>query len=332
MYNASEKWAVFYDRMASKAKSLVDPATGTLSEKYSETAPCPSCGSGSFSSRFIKNGFRYVTCNACELVYINPQLTQDALALAYNDEELRSFFMNEILLSSGESGQRKEFEKRTRRVSSLVTRSNPRLLDVGCAAGNFMMIAKEKGFTVEGLELDELYVDHAVKKRGLKVHKATLHEMHYPEGSFDAVTMWDILEHLPKPMDTLSEVSRILAPGGVLALTTINHACINQRILGDRWRYWMPPDHICSFTPKVLEQMLNKADFSVVSVKHTYMFEVLEENYFPFLSLSPSKNLMLRLSNKSKKIACVAVSKATQLVFETLKSGDIITVIARKHT
>ena len=330
MYNSSSKWAIFYDRLGEKARSLVDPSTGMLSPTYSEDRRCPVCESGSFVARFVKDGFRYVTCDSCGLVYINPQLTQDALNRVYNDKELRLFFMNEILLTSGESDQRKEFESRIKTIATYTSNSYPRLIDIGCAAGNFMMIANDHGFAVEGIELDKLYVDYATATRGLVVHKQPLWELDIHEGAFDVVTMWDILEHLPDPMRTLSEAARVLSHGGILAFTTINHECINQRMLKDRWRYWMPPDHICSFTPEILKSMLGKAGFSIVHVKHTYMFEIIEENYLRFLSLSADNDTAAKVSNKVKKGASFVLGRIAQGIFETLKSGDIIMVIARK--
>ncbi len=330
MYNASEKWSVFYDLVAGKAKSLIDPATGLIDKKFTQQVNCPVCKSSSSAPYITKDGFTYVKCTGCSFIYSSPQLTSEAIEKAYNDIEIRSYFLNELLIPFVEQGQKKEFRERLERISALINSKTRRLLDVGCAAGNFLQIAGEMGYEAEGLELDDINVKYAKEKRNLNAHMITLEQMNYPEGSFDVVTLWDVLEHLSQPMQTLREISRVMRPGGILGLSTINHACLNQRLLRSDWRYWMPPDHICSFTPPILRKMLKDARLAVFSEKHTYMFEVLEEARLHFLLFSSDGNLFSSLSNKARKIVYVATAKLTQLIFGALKSGDIITIFARK--
>ena len=330
MYNASERWTVFYELIAGKAKSLIDPATGSIDGRYTELVNCPVCKSSSNEPYIIKDGFTYVKCRVCDFIYSNPQLTWEAIEKGYNDIEVRSYFLNELLIPFVEPGQQKGFQERLNRISLLLTSKTRRLLDIGCAAGNFLKIAGEMGFDAEGLELDDINVRYAKEKRSLNAHMNTLDEMEYPESTFDVVTLWDVLEHLSEPMQTLREVSRVMRRGGIIGISTINHACANQKILKAQWRYWMPPDHICSFTPPILRKMLKEAGFTVISEEHTYMFEVLEEQKLHFLSFSSKKDPISRLSNRIKKIAYVALAKTTQAIFGAMKSGDIITVLARK--
>jgi len=330
LYASAEKWNEFYDRMEQKALSLVDPATGRLASPYAENIACPLCGSTSSSPRVEKHGFTYVNCRQCQFVYVNPQLTHQAILEVYNDEDIREFFFKELLLAHVERDQRAEFEGRLRELQLLVRTSSPRLLDIGCAAGLFLSLAEKQGFRAEGLELNQLYVEYVMNNRSVTVHQKTLEEMRYPYGAFNVVTLWDVLEHLPKPLETLREAARVTAPGGVLALTTINHACINERLLRGRWRYYMPPDHLCSFTPDMLESLLSRAGFTVLKIQHHYMFEVLAERSFRFLAPAHSPGGLTVPTNKFRKLSYVILALASQFVFNTLKSGDLLTVYARK--
>lgn len=316
--------------MERKALRLVDPATGRLAARYAETVPCPLCGSNSFSPRVERHGFTYVNCNWCRFVFVNPRLTQWAITEIYNDEDLREFFFKELLLVHVEHDQRPEFERRLRAVQVLVKKPNARLLDIGCAAGLFLSLAEERGFTAEGLELNHYYADYVRKNRNVRVHQKPLEEMHYPDTTFDVVTLWDVLEHLPNPLDTLKEIARVTAPDGILALTTINHACMNERILKGRWRYYMPPDHLCSFTPKILESVLVRSGFRVVKILHQYMFEVLADEYLRLLLPARSSGGIDSLIDKMRKLVYTVLASGTQAVFNTIGSGDLLTVYARK--
>jgi ubiquinone/menaquinone biosynthesis C-methylase UbiE len=162
----------------------------------------------------------------------------------------------------------------------------------------------------------------------LRVQAKTLQEAGYPDASFDVVTLWDVLEHLPDPVETLGDVARILEHKGVLALTTINHNCINERLLKERWRYYMPPDHLCSFTPALLRSVLDRSGFTVVKLRHQYMFEVLLDVYLPFL-ISPKS--LPRVLYKMKKLLYLVLNQTSQAMFNALHSGDLITVYARKN-
>jgi len=330
MYLSSQKWNEFYERMERKASSLIDPATGLVSRRFVESIVCPLCASPSFRPRVRKHGFTYVECNECSFVYLNPQLTQGAIRDVYNDRDLREFFFKELLLPHVERDQRSEFEGRLGQLQTLVQVPNPKLLDIGCAAGLFLSLAENHRFRGEGLELNELYIDYIKTHRPVTVHRKLLEEMQYPDSWFDVVTLWDVLEHLPKPVETLREAARVLTRGGILALTTINHACINERLLKERWRYYMPPDHLCSFSPALLTWVLNRSGFAVVGIQHQYMFEVLADHYFRFLIPSPGSGFLGTSLNKVKKLLYLVLALSSQAFFRVLRKGDLLTVYARK--
>ena len=325
MYEAAPAWEEFYRRLEAQARSFISPSTGSVDERYVERVACPVCGSEDYGLRAVKHGFSYAECRVCEFVYLNPQLTQQALAGIYNDEDVRSFYFEELLLPYVERDQQKEFHGRARRLRAFVRKKDARLLDVGCAAGNFLGIASRYGFRAEGLELNNRYVDYAQRHRGVTIQNKPLEEMNYAEESFDAVTLWDVIEHLPQPLKTLKELSRITAQGGVIGLTTINHACVNERILRERWRYYAPPDHVCSFTPKIMRSMLERSGFAVLEIQHHYMFEVLAlDRWF-------SRKSGSSIVATAQKGMYVAASALMGKLFSILRSGDLITVYARKR-
>ncbi len=332
MHQSADLWQEFYNRIETKARELIDPSTGMVRLALVARLPCPNCHSNDSIPRVFVRGFNYVTCRRCGLVFLNPQLTNQALRELYNDEDVRRFFFEKLLLPFGERDQRADFQQRAIFLRSLLKAPSPKLLDVGCAAGNFLEIAGAINFQGEGLELNEMYIDYIRTHRSsITVADKRLDEMHYPPESFDVVTLWDVLEHLPEPNDVLKEIARILKPGGVLGFSTINHNCINERLLHGRWRYYMPPDHVCSFTPAVLITMLKTHGFSIISIKHHYMFEVLFDTMGNRFQLPRKNTPTATISNKLRKGIFTLFARGSELIFNGLRSGDLVTVYARKH-
>lgn len=325
MYQSAQLWTEFYRRLDDAARRLTDPSTGMVAEEYSRTVPCPVCDSSSFRLRVQKLGFTYVTCMDCSFVYLNPQLTQTALERVYNDQEVRTFFFRELLLPFVENDQQAEFERRLNILRTLVPGTTPSLLDVGCAAGKFLTLASRGGFRGEGLELNGMYVEYVRKHRGdIVVHQRLLEDMKYPDSRFDAVVLWDVLEHLPRPLETLRHIHRVTSASGILALTTISHASINEMILKEHWRYYMPPDHLCSFTPDILKRILRTCGFEILRTEHQAMFEVLADVWFPSWTGSG------RRANRLAKLAYSGLALTVQTVFNLLRRGDLLTIYARK--
>ena len=91
-----------------------------------------------------------------------------------------------------------------------------------------------------------------------------LEDAGYPDGAFDCVTMWDVLEHVPDPTRHMLEVRRVLADGGLVVIGTPNLGHILFRIKRERWRHLKPREHIFYFNPSSITRLLKKTGFDVV--------------------------------------------------------------------
>jgi 2-polyprenyl-3-methyl-5-hydroxy-6-metoxy-1,4-benzoquinol methylase len=159
----------------------------------------------------------------------------------------------------------KLFEDRLRHLQRFTT--GGRLLEIGCASGEFLWLAAHAGFDVEGLEPEPFTSAQAREVHGLKVITGTLAEASYPSDYFDVVVLIHVLEHLDSPRQTVTEINRILKPGGVVAIETPNIDTIWFRLLGARWRQFIP-DHYYFFTPQTLRRLLEETGFRVLEVKN----------------------------------------------------------------
>jgi len=136
------------------------------------------------------------------------------------------------------------------------------LLDVGAYTGVFVEIAGRHGWEAWGLEPSQWAVGEA-RTHGLRMIEGTLETADLPEAWFEVVTMWDVIEHVTDPSDQIQRAYRLLKPGGVLAVHTMDIDSLFARVMGGRWP-WLMEMHIYFFSRRTLSAILEKAGFRVV--------------------------------------------------------------------
>ncbi|MPY90080.1 MAG: methyltransferase domain-containing protein [Luteitalea sp.] len=148
------------------------------------------------------------------------------------------------------------------RVMHLTARPGGRLLDVGCGSGAHLMLLRQLGWRVEGVDFDPSAVA-AARARGLEVRCGTIDDQGYAAGVFDAVVASHVLEHLFDPVRFIRECSRILAPGGRLVLVTPNTASASHKRFGSSWFPLEPPRHIMMFHSGLLRRLVEQTELTV---------------------------------------------------------------------
>jgi SAM-dependent methyltransferase len=168
-----------------------------------------------------------------------------------------------------------------RELLATLARLHPggRLLDVGCAMGFLCEAAEQAGFESFGLDLNPEAVRFCQPKFGDRVVLGELGASAFPGLSFHAVTLIDVLEHVPDPAALLAEVHARLVPGGVLAALLPNTASVTRRLFGRRWPHYAP-EHLWFWTPAALRRQLAASGFEVgeirTGIRKTYTAEYLE--------------------------------------------------------
>jgi len=161
--------------------------------------------------------------------------------------------------------------RRLNTIAALLGRrpQDVRLIDVGCSRGHFVRTAADLGFRAEGVE-PAPHIAAAARASGLNVQSGLLEEQRFPERSFDAVTMFEVIEHLREPRMLLAECRRILRPGGVLVLSTGNTASWTVAAMGSRWDYFdiaRDGGHISFFNPQSLRRLAAGCGFAVARIQ-----------------------------------------------------------------
>lgn len=223
-------------------------------------AECPVCGSSPMSQRAALHGFPLLSCAACGHHCL---WTVGADLSAFYDTHYAGFRKDPV------------FDTRVREVMRTTLApllpARARVLDVGCGNGEFLQAARESGHDVFGIDFSKAAAD-ACEERGIAAVAADF--LTYDFGArapFDLVTLWDVCEHLERPLDFARRAREILAPGGWLVLKV---PCFTPRAM------WMAshlprvagpllgsPSHIQYFRPEGLTEMLRRAGFRLIQVE-----------------------------------------------------------------
>jgi 2-polyprenyl-3-methyl-5-hydroxy-6-metoxy-1,4-benzoquinol methylase len=265
-----------------------------------------------------------VQCQNCGLVYVSPRPDPTELYALYGE----SYFRNDESGTVGytdylrdEANIRKTF---TRRLQRLERFAQPgRLLDIGCATGFFLSQAHSRGWQVQGLDISSFAIQYTLERFGFDAQCGSLLETAYVPNTYDLITLWDVIEHVPDPKAYVARVAELLKPGGVFALATPDIDSLPARLTGKRWvGYKLSEEHVYYFAPRTLKRLLNDAGMDVIDSYHVGKYVTISlflnrlSMYSPLLArLGGWTERRFRLSQRSLYI----------------NPFDIIAVTARKR-
>ena len=221
----------------------------------------------------MPTGICALRCTRCGLVFLESRASEGERDP--NEDTYWHDAQSEVYLDGGvEAEFREEFAQR---LESLATLEKPgRVLDVGCGIGHFLQAASERGWEVEGLAISEGAARGAEARYGIPVQVGTLDVAPLDPGHYDVITLWDVIEHVRKPLESLRGANRALRAGGVLVMKTPNERSLFKWIgraahalLGAsrsaflvRLVYYVP--HYFSYDRATLERLCSECGFEPV--------------------------------------------------------------------
>ncbi len=228
-----------------------------------EAVPCELCGSDERTliverSDLLLGGDETYTlheCGGCGVLYLHPRPTPAAMGRHYppDYQPYKPAVQSEPPLFR--VMRRYGLWKRCRVITQYVPQG--RLLDVGCATGDFLTeMRQQPGWQVYGIEPGYSAARRAHDESRLDVLCGVLTTAPFPAASFDAITFWDVLEHVYDPYTVLHEAARLLRPGGVLVVNHPNLNSLDRWLFGANWLGYELPRHLYLFPPAVLRATL----------------------------------------------------------------------------
>jgi SAM-dependent methyltransferase len=212
--------------------------------------------------------FTWYRCPACGLLFLSPRPTLAEIVRYYPDTYTP---YRRAIEDERWAIMRWKRRRNMRMFTDGVNRHQPRrgwLLDVGCATGTFLAQMRRTGWQVAGVELSPTAAAYARERLGLTVFTGDLLAAGLPAGQYNAVTLWDVLEHTHNPLAILREIKRLLAPGGLVAFSMPDPASREARTFGREWIGYDTPRHLYLFGGQSLQMVLDAAGFELLEVEH----------------------------------------------------------------
>lgn len=229
----------------------------------------------------LQGEFYVKKCNKCSIVFLDPQPDQDLLKkyypskkyYAYNKNKKKGLFeaFREYLVRHYYSPDLfslfiSTFIQNVPAMPSFV--KNGKILDIGCGAGDTLLLLKELGWDTYGIDMDSRAIENA-KKRGLtNLELGTYKDLsRYPDNYFDAIRLYHVIEHLDDPSLCLSLIKKKLKNNGELIVGTPNIKSFVGTIFKSRWYNLDSPRHLFLFSPSTLKKLLEKEGFGVKKIE-----------------------------------------------------------------
>lgn len=220
-----------------------------------ELAPrgaCPLCDSSRQSVHLDFPEIPVVRCTDCGFMYSSRVLTGQSLTHYYENNFGSERQMQGQIVNASVN--------RVALARLLDLRSVRRLLDIGTGYGFLLNdLARRDGIEVTGVELSRQEADFARGSLGLDVRNALLADSALPTGAYDLVTSFEVIEHIPRPVEFLRELTAHVKPGGLLLVMTDNFEGRMARALGAGFPKWIPHSHISHFSPATLGEAISRA-------------------------------------------------------------------------
>lgn len=238
---------------------------------------CGFCGGESVFAKYDFGAHRILRCSGCTFMWLDPQPTEAELHEVYGED----YYSNQRFFES--NGQtiygyfdyaserfvkQQDLQRVVERIVGLLDPAKTngrRLLDVGCGLGYLLDVADDRGFAVQGIDYNASAVDWIGRKYTFPAVSGDF--MAYEGGPYDAVTMLDVIEHLPRPFEALEKAAALTRPGGVFALSTMDSDSLVSRLLGSRLEdFRRTREHLYFFNRRTIRGGLERAGLEVLRI------------------------------------------------------------------
>jgi len=219
---------------------------------------------------------------------------------------------------------RRVYERHFRRRLRLLRKLRPSgtLIEIGCGYGFFLALA-QRTYQARGFDIASAAVAFARDRLGVDARAEDFLDADIPDESVDVVAMWDTIEHLRRPDLVVQKISRVLRPGGVVALTTGDIESRLARWRGPKWRLIHPPTHLHYFSRRTIFRLLTSAGLRPLASRYVAMSRSLRQIAYSLAVQKAEREPRFYRWLKRSRLGDVSFS---------LNMYDILLVVASKES
>ena len=223
---------------------------------------CSTCGSSQTRDELHKDHMQLVRCTDCDLVYVSPTFDEAHYKKVYASPDYQEI-VRDLGIKSHEYRVERFGRERVALMTPQFTATTRRYLDVGCSTGFAVEAARDAGWDAMGIDLNPSAVEFG-RSRGLDLRAVAIEDTTFDAGSFDAVSLFDVLEHLLDPLSTLRACTRLLRPGGIVFLYVPNYDSASRLLMGKDAHFIWPTHHLNYYTPTTLRDLMAREGLETV--------------------------------------------------------------------
>lgn len=238
------------------------PSPAPTPTESTEGAGCLVCGGAYGPCRLP--GLKQ--CRECTFITADMAMSEEALNALYGEDYFHGDEYRDYV--SEEASLKDNFRRRIRTLQELIPDlKDRRVFEIGCAYGFFLDEVRGDVASAQGIDISADATAYARETKGLDAATGSYLD-HPPQPDIGLVTLWDTVEHLPRPDLFIEKAGREIADGGFIAVTTGDIDSLNARLRGRHWRMIHPPTHLHYFSVATLSRLLERHGFDIVHVSH----------------------------------------------------------------
>jgi len=248
---------------------------------------------------------------AFDMLHTNPQPPIDELPMYYESEDYISH--TDAKRSWFEKAYHIVKKRALKQKINLLQKYQPNkgnLLDMGCGTGDFLQQAQQAGWNIQGVEPNEKARRIAESKGATLLAGTEL----AADNSYDAITLWHVLEHLPNLEEQIKALKRIVKPNGTVVIAVPNYKSFDAKHYKQFWAAYDVPIHLWHFSTLSIERLFAQADMQVVAI-HPMKFD----SYYVSMLSEKNKTGKINIA----KAFCVGLYSNVRAVFTREYSSHI---------
>jgi len=216
---------------------------------------------GLFGSDYV-----IMRCSNCKACFLSPKPDFNTLKMAYDPDYYGR--KDEKFVRLVERLVDVFRIRRSYKVSKYLN-DGANVLDIGCGNGRFLLLLLKFGkYNLYGTELEGNAAKRAMLNAEIKMKIGDIDDNDYEENMFDAITLYQVFEHLTRPADTLKQINRIIKPNGILAISFPNINSLQSKIFKGKWFHLDPPRHLFFFKPKDFIELMQDNGYVLIQEKY----------------------------------------------------------------